>query len=86
MIRSPSQSSSSTTRRSERPLPRVSGDSYEAGRMVGTSLADNGLRSIFVLSDGLGDNGSELARGINEHVDESVVVTGGLVGDGADFK
>ena len=67
-------------------VTRVSGDSYEAGCMVGTSLADNGLRSIFVLSDGLGDNGSELASGINEHVDESVVVTGGLAGDGADFK
>lgn len=65
---------------------RVSGDSYEVGRMVGTSLADEGLRSIFVLSDGLGVNGSELARGTNEHVDEPVVVTGGLAGDGADFK
>jgi hypothetical protein len=38
-----------------------------------------------VLSDGLLVNGSELVRGLNASVPATVVVTGGLAGDGAKF-
>ena len=61
-------------------------DSFDAGRQLASSLSRDGLRAILVLSDGLNVNGSELVRGLNSVVPESVVVTGGLAGDGADFK
>src|SRR6185369_1882648 len=38
------------------------------------------------ISDGVSVNGSDLLRGINAVVPPSVVVTGGLAGDGANFK
>jgi hypothetical protein len=44
-----------------------------------------GLRAVFVLSDGLHVNGSRLAAGMNDVLPDSVVVTGGLAGDGERF-
>ena len=44
------------------------------------------LRGILVLSDGLNVNGSELINGLNSVLPESVVVTGGLAGDGDRFQ
>ena len=43
------------------------------------------LRHVFVLSDGLKVNGSDLARGLTRHLPEGVTVTGGMAGDGARF-
>jgi hypothetical protein len=43
------------------------------------------LRGVIVISDGLGVNGSELLRGLSAILPPSVVVTGGLAGDGARF-
>lgn len=59
--------------------------SFEVGQTLAKELLADDLRGIFVLSDGLMVNGSELVRGINAVVPESVVVTGGLAGDGPDF-
>lgn len=47
-------------------------------------LPQEGLRHIFVMSDGLLINGSELVRGINR-ISRGVPVSGGLAGDGARF-
>jgi hypothetical protein len=60
--------------------------SRAAGRAVAEALVDPQLRAIFVLSDGLHVNGSELVAGINSIVPPSVVVTGGLAADGDRFK
>ena len=60
--------------------------SFEAGCSVADRLSRPGLRAILVLSDGLNVNGSEIVKGINSVVAESVVVTGGLAGDGDRFK
>ena len=60
--------------------------SAEAGRALGKQLARPDLKAVFVLSDGLGVNGSELVRGMNDVLDSSVVVTGGLAGDGTRFQ
>lgn len=61
--------------------------SFESGRQVAQELsASPGLRSIFILSEGLSVNGSELIRGMNDVLDASVVVTGGLAGDGDRFE
>jgi hypothetical protein len=65
----------------------VSGvSSVEPGEAIAGALAGPDLRAIFVLSDGLSVNGTELLRGIHRTVPASVVVTGGLAGDGSRFK
>jgi hypothetical protein len=61
-------------------------DSFEAGRALATQLTREDLAAILVLSDGLNVNGSDLVRGFNSELDESVIVTGGLAGDGDRFK
>jgi hypothetical protein len=60
--------------------------SYDAGRALATGLVRDGLRAVLVLSDGLAVNGTELVAGINAVLPESVVVTGGLAGDGDRFR
>lgn len=49
------------------------------------ALPKEKLKHIFLMSDGLLINGSELARGINK-VNKVVPVTGGMAGDGARFQ
>jgi hypothetical protein len=61
-------------------------DSYAAGRAIATQLTQPSLRGVLVLSDGLNVNGSELVKGLNDTLGGDVVVTGGLAGDGTDFK
>lgn len=61
-------------------------ESFAAGEAIARQLNDARLRGIFVLSDGLQVNGSELVRGLNSQVSSSVVVTGGLAGDGDRFR
>jgi hypothetical protein len=59
--------------------------SRRCGEAIGHVLAADDLAGIFVLSDGLNVNGSELVAGIAGVVGERVPVTGGLAGDGALF-
>ncbi|MCA9573767.1 MAG: hypothetical protein KC656_38310, partial [Myxococcales bacterium] len=61
-------------------------ESHAIGARIASELVGDGLRAIFVLSDGLNVNGSELVRGINGVVGPDVVVTGGLAGDGTRFE
>ena len=61
-------------------------DSYAAGRAIADNLHQPALRGLLVLSDGLNVNGSELVKGLNDTLGGHVVVTGGLAGDGTDFK
>jgi hypothetical protein len=61
-------------------------DSFDAGLHIAQQLNDSTLKGILVLSDGLHVNGSELVRGLNAGVPPSVVVTGGLAGDGDRFQ
>jgi hypothetical protein len=67
-------------------LDDVGGASAVAGQTLGAKLARPGLRGVFVLSDGLRVNGSELVLGLRASVGDGVAITGGLAGDGADFK
>jgi hypothetical protein len=59
--------------------------SYEVGEELARQLNDPSLRHVFVLSDGLNVNGSDLARGLASGVSEGVSITGGLSGDSANF-
>lgn len=61
-------------------------DSRAAGHQLAQTLLAPDLRSVLVISDGIHVNGSELLRGLNEVLPESVVVTGGLAGDGDRFQ
>ena len=60
-------------------------DSHDTGARLAAALPREGLVHVFVLSDGLVVNGSELSRGLTEGLPAGVVVTGGLSGDGAAF-
>ncbi|HZD53370.1 MAG TPA: FIST N-terminal domain-containing protein [Woeseiaceae bacterium] len=59
--------------------------SYQVGEVLARQLDDPSLRHVFVLSDGLNVNGSDLARGLASGVSEGVSITGGLSGDSTDF-
>ena len=48
-------------------------------------MADD-LAGVFVLSDGFNVNGSALVAGITGVIGSDIPLTGGLAGDGADFK
>jgi len=58
----------------------------EAGKALALKLANKELRHVFVLSEGLHVNGTELVTGMRDNLPEGVNVTGGLAGDGADFN
>lgn len=60
--------------------------SRQAGAELARSLHAPDLRSIIVMSPGVDVNGSLLVKGITEVVGPNVIVTGGLAGDGGNFK
>lgn len=64
----------------------AAGFSRRAGEALGRKLAAEDLSAIFVLSDGLNVNGSDLVAGIAGVVGSAVPVTGGLAGDGPRFQ
>jgi hypothetical protein len=68
------------------PVDGAAGQSRTAGRFLGEALAAPDLRGVLVISDGIRVNGSELLAGLNEVLPGTVVVTGGLAGDGDRFK
>jgi hypothetical protein len=61
-------------------------ESYSKAKELVDSIPKDGLKHVFVLSDGLNVNGSELVKGFRENLPDNIKVTGGLAGDGADFK
>jgi hypothetical protein len=62
------------------------GSSLDAGKNIAQQLNADDLAAIFVLSDGLNVNGTQLVNGLNQEVSENVIITGGLAGDGKNFK
>jgi hypothetical protein len=60
--------------------------SRACGEAIGRALAADDLAGVFVLSDGLNVNGSELVAGITGVLGPAVPLTGGLAGDGAQFE
>lgn len=61
-------------------------ESRAAGQALAHKLLEPDLRSVLVFSDGLSVNGTDLVGGINSVLPASVVVTGGLAGDGDRFQ
>jgi hypothetical protein len=60
--------------------------SRDYGETIGRALSSDDLAGVFVLSDGLNVNGSELVAGISKIIGQNIPLTGGLAGDGANFK
>ena len=63
-----------------------SADSYNVGKALIHKFDPKGLKHVFVLSDGLNVNGSQLVKGMRDALPAGVSVTGGLAGDGANFS
>ena len=61
-------------------------DSFAVGEKLAAQLAHEDLCSVFVLSDGLRVNGSDLVKGFSSTLSPHVVVTGGLAADGDRFQ
>lgn len=59
--------------------------SFHAGQRLARSLPPQDLNHIFILSDGLAVNGSDLVKGLADRLPPGVTITGGLAGDGPDF-
>lgn len=64
------------------------GDSGAAGRRLAEQLlaAGDDLNAVFMLSDGLGVNGTPLVAGLAGGLPAGVMITGGLAGDGRRFE
>lgn len=60
--------------------------SFQVGKRLAAELDHSRLRHVFVLSNGLGVNGSDLVRGLASRLPADVAVTGGLAGDGGRFR
>lgn len=57
-----------------------------AGTAIGKQLEKKDLKAVFVLSRGLDVNGSALIEGLRNVIGKDVTITGGLAGDGGQFK
>ncbi len=61
-------------------------DSLASGEKLAGMLPQVGLVHAMVFSDGLRVNGTALVKGLNDKLPKGVAITGGLVGDGAEFS
>lgn len=61
-------------------------DSYVLGQKLAGKFNKEGLKHILIFSEGLDINGSQLTKGINDVIGETISVTGGLAGDYGAFK
>ena len=59
--------------------------SHKAGFALGQQLLAPDLAAVFVISEGLGVNGSGLVAGLVEACGPEIAVSGGMAGDGARF-
>jgi hypothetical protein len=75
----------SSIKKAERVI-RSAEESERIGAELAEELLGDGLQAIFVLSEGLTINGTELTRGINTVLPPDVTVTGGLAGDDDRFE
>ena len=62
------------------------GDSEAKGRELAKMLSHDDLAHVMIFSDGLMINGTALVNGLTAELPPHVSATGGLTGDGADFK
>lgn len=61
-------------------------DSFQLGQSLAQALPKEGLKLVFVLSDGMHVNGTQLVAGLCDSLPEGTPITGGLAGDGKRFE
>jgi len=61
-------------------------DSYDAGINIGKKLQQPNSKVFILFGDGLNNNGEEFLNGLNEQLDQNIVIAGGLSGDNATFS
>ena len=61
-------------------------NSFEAGAALAGQLSKEGLKNVLIISDGHQVNGSELVTGLQSVFSSEIIITGGLAGDGSNFK
>ncbi|KAB8155647.1 histidine kinase [Kordia sp. TARA_039_SRF] len=64
----------------------VKKDSFETGKHLIEQFDTQGLKHVFVFSEGSFVNGSQLTLGMNAATKNNVLITGGLCGDAARFE
>lgn len=62
------------------------GASHQVGKVLAEQLFTPDLKGVIVLSEGITVNGTQLIEGMNSVLPPTVVVTGGLAGDGPRFE
>jgi hypothetical protein len=60
--------------------------SWDCGDAIGKALSDDDLAGVFLLSDGLNVNGSDLVNGLVSAIGPGIPLTGGMAGDGTNFN
>jgi hypothetical protein len=75
-----------TIRSSRISLENIAFDSFEAGKQLVSKFPSKDLKHVFVISDGLKVNGTDLVKGMTEGLSDGVTITGGLAGDGSHFN
>ncbi len=60
-------------------------DSEKCGIEIAKTLMREDLKGLFIISEGTVTNGDFLIKGVNDHIPQSVLVTGGLAGDAGRF-
>ena len=63
----------------------INSDPSDAPKRLAAHFKKEGLKSLFVLSDGQMVNGTDLANTLQDLLPEGTVITGGLAGDGTNF-
>lgn len=61
-------------------------DSFITGKELIQQLPQEGLKYVFVVSDGSFINGSQLTKGMNAATQDNLLITGALCGDGSRFE
>lgn len=61
-------------------------NAVSVGEKLGRELKNPNLKAVFVMSQGVAINGSELIQGIQKEVGPKVILTGGLAGDYGKFE
>ncbi|QNM86906.1 FIST C-terminal domain-containing protein [Polaribacter pectinis] len=61
-------------------------NSFEKGNNLISQFPQEGLKYVFVVSEGSFVNGSQLAKGMNAATDDNLLITGALCGDDARFE
>ena len=64
----------------------VERDSFTVGKDLINQLPHDGLKHVFVVSEGSFINGSQLTKGMNSSTEDNILITGALCGDEARFE